>query len=173
MRCRSHGTVPAAATVAIQQQIEQRGGKRKTICFPLCYRLRGDFGGATASPCGAFSPLLHNMSSRDVKWLSRSAKKGVLVSEPMKIENPYKEPPKKCTLCGIPVDYKNVQLLSQFISPHTGRIYGRHITGLCGKKQKEISKAIKKSHYMGFMPVVFKEPAFLKDPNICSIKHHE
>ncbi|XP_039615621.1 28S ribosomal protein S18c, mitochondrial isoform X2 [Polypterus senegalus] len=93
--------------------------------------------------------------------------------KPMKIENPYKEPPKKCTLCGISVDYKNVQLLSQFISPNTGRIYGRHITGLCGKKQREISKAIKKSHYMGFMPVVFKEPAFLKDPNVCSIKHHE
>lgn len=69
-----------------------------------------------------------------------------------------------------------LQLLSQFISPYTGRIYGRHITGnycrfffvpkhvvsvqmltvdccfflgLCGRKQKEISKAIKKAQKLG------------------------
>ncbi|XP_078391828.1 small ribosomal subunit protein bS18m isoform X2 [Cetorhinus maximus] len=89
---------------------------------------------------------------------------------PIKLENPYKEPPKRCILCGVSVDYKNVQLLSQFISPYTGRIFGRHITGLCGKKQREISKAIKKSQQMGFMSVTLKDPAFLKDPNICDFK---
>ncbi|XP_041056982.1 28S ribosomal protein S18c, mitochondrial [Carcharodon carcharias] len=89
---------------------------------------------------------------------------------PIKLENPYKEPPKKCILCGVSVDYKNVQLLSQFISPYTGRIFGRHITGLCGKKQREISRAIKKSQQMGFMSVTLKNPAFLKDPNICDFK---
>lgn len=26
------------------------------------------------------------------------------------MENPYKEPPKRCVLCGINVDYKNVQV---------------------------------------------------------------
>ncbi|XP_048474945.1 28S ribosomal protein S18c, mitochondrial isoform X4 [Rhincodon typus] len=116
---------------------------------------------------------------------------------PIKLENPYKEPPRKCILCGVPVDYKNVQkwardtaadktqphfrdhalneqqLLSQFISPYTGRIFGRHITGLCGKKQKQISKAIKKAQQMGFMSVTFKDPAFLKDPNICDFKLRE
>ncbi|XP_078081436.1 small ribosomal subunit protein bS18m [Mustelus asterias] len=92
---------------------------------------------------------------------------------PIKLENPYKEPPKKCTLCGVSVDYKNTQLLSQFISPYTGRIFGRHITGLCGKKQREISKAIKRSQQMGFMSVTLKDPAFLKDPNICDFKLRE
>ncbi|XP_075607418.1 small ribosomal subunit protein bS18m isoform X2 [Balearica regulorum gibbericeps] len=29
--------------------------------------------------------------------------------QPIQMENPYKEPPKKCVLCGINVDYKNVQ----------------------------------------------------------------
>ncbi|KAM9662119.1 small ribosomal subunit protein bS18m isoform 2-T3 [Morphnus guianensis] len=29
--------------------------------------------------------------------------------QPIQMENPYKEPPKKCVLCGISVDYKNVQ----------------------------------------------------------------
>ncbi|XP_029940092.1 small ribosomal subunit protein bS18m isoform X1 [Salarias fasciatus] len=87
------------------------------------------------------------------------------------MENPYKQPQKGCILCNISVDYKNIQLLSQFISPHTGRIYGRHITGLCGVKQKEVSKAIKKAHSMGFMSVTHKHPQFMKDPNICGLKH--
>ncbi|KFO04772.1 hypothetical protein N312_09827, partial [Balearica regulorum gibbericeps] len=91
--------------------------------------------------------------------------------QPIQMENPYKEPPKKCVLCGINVDYKNVQLLSQFVSPHTGCIYGRHITGLCNKKQKEISKAIKRAHVFGLMPVMFKNPSFLTDPKICNVKY--
>ncbi|XP_023375117.1 28S ribosomal protein S18c, mitochondrial-like [Otolemur garnettii] len=64
-------------------------------------------------------------------------------------------------------------LLSQFISPFTGCIYGRHITGFCGKKQKEITKAIKRAQIMGFMPVTYKDPAYLKDPKVCSIKYWE
>ncbi|XP_074723571.1 small ribosomal subunit protein bS18m isoform X1 [Strix uralensis] len=93
--------------------------------------------------------------------------------QPIQMENPYKEPPKKCVLCGINVDYKNVQLLSQFVSLHTGCIYGRHITGLCNKKQKEVTKAIKRAHVLGFMPVMFKNPSFLTDPKICNIKYPE
>lgn len=30
------------------------------------------------------------------------------------MENPYKEPLKKCVLCGKRVDYKNVQVISGF-----------------------------------------------------------
>uniref|UniRef100_A0A8B9UYJ0 Small ribosomal subunit protein bS18m n=1 Tax=Anas zonorhyncha TaxID=75864 RepID=A0A8B9UYJ0_9AVES len=95
----------------------------------------------------------------------------IVYLQPVEMENPYKEPPKKCVLCGIKVDYKNVQLLSQFVSPYTGRIYGRHITGLCNKKQKEISKTIKRAQVLGFMPVMFKNTAFLTDPKICNIKY--
>uniref|UniRef100_A0A8C5DYX2 Small ribosomal subunit protein bS18m n=1 Tax=Gouania willdenowi TaxID=441366 RepID=A0A8C5DYX2_GOUWI len=76
-----------------------------------------------------------------------------------------------CVLCKVTVDFRNIQLLSQFVSPYSGRIYGRHITGLCGKKQKEVSKAIKKAHSMGFMSVTHKHPEFMKDPNICRVKH--
>ncbi|XP_042324937.1 28S ribosomal protein S18c, mitochondrial isoform X2 [Sceloporus undulatus] len=72
---------------------------------------------------------------------------------PVAMENPYKEPPKKCILCGTTLDYKNVQLLSQFISPYTGKILGRHITG--------------------FMSVTYKDPTFLSDPKICNIKYPE
>ncbi|XP_071328213.1 small ribosomal subunit protein bS18m [Trachinotus anak] len=89
----------------------------------------------------------------------------------VKMDNPYKAPQKGCVLCNVTVDYKNIQLLSQFISPHTGRIYGRHITGLCGIKQKEVSKAIKKAHAMGFMSVTHKHPQLMRDPNVCGIKN--
>uniref|UniRef100_A0A3P8ZB43 Small ribosomal subunit protein bS18m n=1 Tax=Esox lucius TaxID=8010 RepID=A0A3P8ZB43_ESOLU len=92
---------------------------------------------------------------------------------PLQMENPYKQPQKGCILCNITVDFKNVQLLSQFISPHSGRIYGRHITGLCAKKQREISKAVKKAHSMGFMSVTHKDPHFMKDPNVCDVRHLE
>ncbi|XP_014440528.1 28S ribosomal protein S18c, mitochondrial-like isoform X1 [Tupaia chinensis] len=60
---------------------------------------------------------------------------------------------------------EDLSLPSQFISPLTGCIYGRHITGLCGKKQKEVSEAIKRAQIMGVMPVTYK------DPKLCNIKY--
>ncbi|XP_032488149.1 28S ribosomal protein S18c, mitochondrial [Phocoena sinus] len=118
---------------------------------------------------------LTDSGAHAVLWRSCSQYKQVTSNEdlPVPMENPYKEPLKKCILCGKRVDYKNVQLLSQFISPFTGCIYGRHITGLCGKKQKEITKAIKRAQIMGFMPVTYKDPAYLKDPKVCNIKYRE
>ncbi|KAF6131568.1 mitochondrial ribosomal protein S18C [Phyllostomus discolor] len=94
---------------------------------------------------------LPNPGTHAVLWRRCSQYQQVTSNEdlPVPMENPYKEPLKKCILCGKRVDYKNVQLLSQFISPFTGCIHGRHITGLCGKKQKEITKAIKRAQIMG------------------------
>ncbi|KAM4854395.1 small ribosomal subunit protein bS18m-like [Thomomys bottae] len=89
---------------------------------------------------------------------------------PIPMENPHEEPLKKCVLCGKHVDYKNVKLLSQFISPFTGCIYGRHITVLCGKKQREITKAVKRAQIVGFIPVTYKDPNYLKDPKVCNIR---
>ncbi|KAF6372131.1 mitochondrial ribosomal protein S18C [Rhinolophus ferrumequinum] len=116
-----------------------------------------------------------NPGNHAVLWRSCSQYKQVTSNEdlPTPMENPYKEPLKKCILCGKRVDYKNVQLLSQFISPFTGCIYGRHLTGLCGKKQKEITKAIKRAQIMGFMPVTYKDPVYLKDPKVCNIRYRE
>ncbi|XP_067114385.1 28S ribosomal protein S18c, mitochondrial [Osmerus mordax] len=115
----------------------------------------------------------HGVPNHSIRSLSSGSHLVQQSDMPVPMENPYKQPEKGCVLTGITVDYRNVQLLSQFISPHTGRIYGRHITGLCGKKQKEISKAIKKSISMGFMSVTHKHPQFMKDPNICDIRHLE
>ena len=42
---------------------------------------------------------------------------------PVEMENPYKPLASRCTLCGVHVDYKNVQLLSQFVSSFTALQY--------------------------------------------------
>ncbi|KAM4053381.1 small ribosomal subunit protein bS18m [Anomaloglossus baeobatrachus] len=112
-------------------------------------------------------PVLRTSSVHST--VTPDSSQAALEDMPQKMENPFQEPPKRCILCSISVDYKNTQLLSQFVSPHTGRIYGRHITGLCGLKQRAIAKAIKKAKIMGFMPDTYKDPAYLKDPKICDI----
>ncbi|CAH8852881.1 unnamed protein product [Trichobilharzia szidati] len=88
--------------------------------------------------------------------------------KPVDMTDPYVKPKKKCFICekNIPLDYKNVRLLSQFVSPYTGRIYGRHITGMCIPMQKRISKLITKSRQFGFMPFESKESVFVADPRI-------
>ncbi|MXQ87982.1 hypothetical protein E5288_WYG022482 [Bos mutus] len=69
-------------------------GKRKFTRFP------------TAFVC------LTNSGTRAVLWRSCSQCKQVTSSEdlPIPMENPYKEPLKKCILCEKRVDYKNVQV---------------------------------------------------------------
>lgn len=75
------------------------------------------------------------------------------------IPNPYKKEEQVCILCkmNMNIDYKNIRLLSQFISRFTGRVYGRHITGLCRRKQEEVEKEIKKAREAGkyFMELIF------------------
>jgi len=57
----------------------------------------------------------------------------------------------KCILCRLNIepDYKNVRLLSQFQSRYTGRIYGKHITGLCKHKQMRLEQEIAKAQNAG------------------------
>lgn len=88
--------------------------------------------------------------------------------EPISIQNPYKKEQRKCILCrmNIDPDYKNVRLLSQFQSAFTGRIYGRHITGLCKKKQNVVERAIVKSQVAGFMPTYHKVIDYVNDPRL-------
>lgn len=62
--------------------------------------------------------------------------------------------------------YKNIRLLSQFQSPYTGRIYGRHITGLCKSKQDMVEKEIVKAQSVGYMGSYVKSNDFLKDPKL-------
>ncbi|KAI9584640.1 28S ribosomal protein S18c, mitochondrial [Glossina fuscipes] len=88
--------------------------------------------------------------------------------EPIDIPNPYQKERSICILCkhNIVPDYKNVRLLSQFQSPYTGRIYGRHITGLCKTKQAEVETAITRAQACALMPTYHKDIDFIKDPKL-------
>jgi len=53
------------------------------------------------------------------------------------------------------VDYKDVDLLKQFINPH-GRIMGRKKSGLTAMQQREVERAIKRARFMGLLPFIQK-----------------
>ncbi|CAH0721322.1 unnamed protein product, partial [Brenthis ino] len=87
---------------------------------------------------------------------------------PVEIDNPYKKEKPQCILCKLNItpENKNSRLLSQFQSPYTGRIYGRHITGLCKSKQALVEAEIKKAQNCAYMPYYYKDKTFLKDPKL-------
>ena len=84
------------------------------------------------------------------------------------IQDPYKKPIKQCIFCkyNIPLDYKNVQLLSQFISPITGFLYRQEVTGLCWPKYEELDKVVRRSRYAGLMPFRYKFENYINDPKL-------
>lgn len=89
------------------------------------------------------------------------------------MENPFETEKKRCILCrnNIRPDFKNTRLLSQFQSPYTGRIYGRHITGLCKAQQELVEIEIRKAQNACLMPYMNKEPKYLQDPELFDIEN--
>ncbi len=53
------------------------------------------------------------------------------------------------------VDYKDVDLLKQFVNPH-GRMMSRKKTGLTAKQQRAVEEALKRSRFMSLMPYIQK-----------------
>ena len=51
------------------------------------------------------------------------------------------------------IDYKDVRLLSRFISER-GKIVPSRITAVSAKKQRELAKAIKRARFLGLLPYV-------------------
>ncbi len=84
------------------------------------------------------------------------------------IENPYKKAHSQCILCAkrIQLDYKNARLLQQFVSTFSGRLYERHVTGLCERQQERLSATIALSRRAGYMPIMIKDPRYLRDPKL-------
>jgi ribosomal protein S18 len=109
--------------------------------------------------------------------------------------NPFAKEKQKCILCKhrITPNYKNVRLLSQFVSRFTGKIYSRNITGLCEKQQLAVQFAINRAinagksaripslHYpfvyissyssflynfTGLMAGYYRDPRFAHDPKL-------
>lgn len=53
------------------------------------------------------------------------------------------------------MDYKDVDVLKQYINPH-GRIQPSRRTLLTSKQQREVTEAIKRARFMGLMAYVQK-----------------
>ncbi|KAK4014708.1 28S ribosomal protein S18c, mitochondrial [Daphnia magna] len=85
------------------------------------------------------------------------------------LSNPYQKEKRCCVLCkyGVEVDYKNARLLSQFLSPFTGKVYEKNITGLCKAKQKSVEREIIKSQNAGYLAVMLKKVEYIRDPKLC------
>ena len=54
------------------------------------------------------------------------------------------------------IDYKNVDLLSKFIT-EKGKILPRRVTRLSAKQQRVVTKAIKQARVIGSLPFISKE----------------
>ena len=54
-----------------------------------------------------------------------------------------------------PIDYKDVRLLQGFMSER-GKIVPSRITAVSAKKQRELSKAIKRARQIGLLPYIVK-----------------
>lgn len=53
------------------------------------------------------------------------------------------------------IDYKDVRLLQRYISER-GKMVPSRITAVSAKKQRELSKAIKRARYLGLLPYLVK-----------------
>ncbi|XP_060528421.1 small ribosomal subunit protein bS18m [Cylas formicarius] len=119
------------------------------------------------------SKILKTLSSVPTTVRLSSSAASIKNDEPdFDMENPFEKEKQKCILCkhNLQVDYKNVRLLSQFQSPYTGRIYGRHITGLCKQQQERVEQEIIKAQSSGLMATYLKEPCFLRDPKLYDVE---
>jgi len=78
--------------------------------------------------------------------------------------DPYKSAcVSRCNMCGIPINYKNTQLISQFTSPFSGKLYTQPRTGMCSRKYKELKGAHSiASDLLLIGPA--KDPIFAEDP---------
>lgn len=114
------------------------------------------------------SRLFANAAAVNEKENTTEERTNQNADEPIEIANPFEKDPQQCVLCkhDITPHYKNVKLLSQFQSPYTGRIYGRHITGLCKQKQEDVEKAILRAQRCLLMPGYHKDLDFLHDPKL-------
>ncbi|MFA5917295.1 MAG: 30S ribosomal protein S18 [Candidatus Gracilibacteria bacterium] len=59
----------------------------------------------------------------------------------------------KCPLEGIEIDYKNVDLLSKYITKF-GKIVPRYYSKVSLKNQKKLANAIKRARMMALLPFV-------------------
>ena len=79
-----------------------------------------------------------------------------IVSKGAAVRRPFFRRRKSCPFSGSnapKIDYKDVKLMQRFISER-GKIVPSRITAVSTKKQRELSKAIKRSRYLALLPYV-------------------
>ena len=52
------------------------------------------------------------------------------------------------------IDYKDVEVLSKFVSKSSGKILPRRLTGTSLKYQRKVSVAVKRARHLALMPYV-------------------
>ena len=71
---------------------------------------------------------------------------------------PFFRRPKSCPFSGQnapKIDYKDVKLLQRFISER-GKIVPSRITAVSAKKQRKLSRAIKRARFLALVPYLLK-----------------
>ncbi|KAH7731076.1 Protein T14B4.2 [Aphelenchoides avenae] len=118
---------------------------------------------------GRVAPLMTRIPARAfASETPTSTGQEVDADEPVELANPYAKEARKCLLCRheVKLDYKNARLLQQFVSTFSGRVYDRHITGLCEKQHQHLLHTIALSRRAGYMPILVKDPKYLRDPKL-------
>jgi small subunit ribosomal protein S18 len=49
------------------------------------------------------------------------------------------------------IDYKDIELLKKFLTPH-GRVMSGRKTGVAAKNQRKLQLAVKRARFMGLLP---------------------
>ena len=70
---------------------------------------------------------------------------------------PFQKKRKSCPFSGSKskIDYKDIKTLTKFVSER-GKIIPSRISAVSAKKQRELSKAIKRARYIGLMAYIVK-----------------
>ncbi|HEX3487649.1 MAG TPA: 30S ribosomal protein S18 [Micropepsaceae bacterium] len=79
-------------------------------------------------------------------------------AQPPLARRPFFRRRKTCPFSGAnapKIDYKDVKLLQRYVSER-GKIVPSRITAVCAKKQRELSKAIKRARFMALIPYLVK-----------------
>ena len=74
------------------------------------------------------------------------------------LRKPYQKKRKSCPFAAPdsnPIDYKDIKLLSRFVSER-GKIIPSRITAVSTKKQRELATAIKRARFLGLLPYAVK-----------------
>ena len=55
---------------------------------------------------------------------------------------------------GKEIDYKNIDVISRFISKDKGKILPRRVTGCCAEHQRHVALQVKLARFMALIPFV-------------------